>query len=120
MFLLFDNDKENRHWSRMTVIPETVEQQLAYMNLVKHCMRQEKARAITSAKKEFSRRRKEEKRSDPDERPVQFKCCICQEEHLSDLCALQCGHVMHSECASKCEHCPLCKEKIQSRTNLFI
>lgn len=119
MFLLFEGDKENRKCSRMIVIPETVEQQLAYVNLVKHCMKKERRLAIKSARKEFTRRQQENKPND-DDKPIQFKCCICQEEHLSDLCALQCGHVMHSDCASKCEHCPLCKKKIQFRTKLFI
>ena len=114
MFLLLDGK-----WTRTTVVPDTVQEQMDYMELVKTCMRQQRKQAIRSARKEFKRREKRRNSSD-EENTAHFRCCICQEEHMTKLCALQCGHVMHEGCVSSCDHCPLCKEKITTRTRLYI
>lgn len=120
MFLFFEGEKK-QPFTRMTIIPETTKEQLAYADLVKKCMKKQRKQAIEAAKKEFARRNKKPKKTQAVEHPpVQFKCCICQEEHMTNLCALQCGHVMHTECATRCEQCPICKQKVKTRTKLYI
>ena len=104
-------------WVRTTVVPETTDEQFAYSNLVRECMESERKRSIKLAKQEFKKRKEEKSKPTID---VHFKCCICQEEHMGGLCALQCGHVMHSECVASCKKCPLCKQTITTRTKLFL
>ena len=119
MFLQFEGEKKQT-FTKMTIIPDTTQEQLAYVDMVKECMRKERKKAIKAAKKEFARRKKKKPKNTRVEPPVQFKCCICQEEHMTNLCALQCGHVMHSKCAARCKHCPICKQEVKRRTKLYI